>query len=617
MASIRKWYEMGRGYLNLGSLRNQLILLVAMVSAPSVLLTLYTGWKMRQHAVMSADENLRQLVRLAASNEEKSLETAKQILRELSTTPGLMDSFDVCHTRTATSLSTNKGYLNFVVARVNGDIVCSTDKSGRKVASRDLNFQRAIVGKRFVAGSYQVAKLGKKHLLSLKYPILTSKDEVIGVVFAEVDLMNLDSALNEIQLPSNSVLLTFDSQGVIYSHRPEPEQWFGRIVPGDVMDAMTHGQDQTHLVVDHDGIERLYAFSRVGGSDHSDFVMAIGIPSEQIVGAARRDQLVALTLLGASTLLAFFAAWFVGDIAIARRVRALVDVAEHIAEGRFGARAGRLNASEELEDLAGVLDRMAASLQQKADTAFQVTNALRESNRTKEAYLSVIAHEFQSRLRNLHNNFRLLIDGAVGSALLRESVGKVSNKLQGLADLANDLVDVSHATMGLMSIQKRSVDIKSIIVDAIDSRKNDISSRGHHLDLQLPAESALVMADRNRLIQALSKLLDNAVQRTPDGGHIVVRLERVDDEVVVAIVDNGIGLAPDEADAIFDRFSLANSHLSGDDVAICVSLTLVKLIVELHDGSVAAFSKGLGSGSTFSVRLPKIANVPITVEQVS
>jgi methyl-accepting chemotaxis protein len=114
-----------------------------------------------------------------------------------------------------------------------------------------------------------------------------------------------------------------------------------------------------------DGVERLHTFARVGAPTLSDYTVTIGIPTETILSAARRDQLMSLLGLAATTMLAMLAAWLVGDVLIVQRVRKLMGTAERIAAGDLEARSGIDYGSEEIGNLAQALDRMAAALQKK------------------------------------------------------------------------------------------------------------------------------------------------------------------------------------------------------------------------------------------------------------
>lgn len=133
-----------------------------------------------------------------------------------------------------------------------------------------------------------------------------------------------------------------------------------------------------------------------------------------------------------------------------------------------------------------------------------------------------------------------------------------------------------------------------------------IEARGHHIAVHLPPASACVAGDANRLVQVLANLLNNAAKYTPPGGRIELRIDVTDEQVLVTVRDNGIGLAPEFVGGVFDMFSQAQRTPDRAQGGLGIGLALVRSLVELHGGSVSAQSRGLGQGSEFTVRLPRV-----------
>jgi signal transduction histidine kinase/ActR/RegA family two-component response regulator len=596
----------------LNSLRGRLILLVALAIAPSVLMTLYTGWKERQQAIETAEEHLQRLTSLAATNEAKSLEAARQILIDISGIPDLLGEPHKCSALLRTMLQKNPGYANFGLIQLNGDVTCSAIPSLKPVNLADrTHFKRAVTERRFIAGNYVFGRVIQKHTINLTYPVTNAENEVVAVVFAALDLAELDKFISGINLPAGSILVTADSEGTIISRRPHPEQWFGVKVAPQMIEAM--GRDQRHpqMLAGPDGVERLHAFARVGTPDVSDFVVTIGMPSEQIVGPAWRDQIMALATLGATMLLALVATWLVGNAMIVRRVKVLVNTAEQIASGRLDARTGIPYGGEEFGYLARALDRMAAALQQKEAEHHRAEEELRAADKRKDEFLAMLAHELRNPLAPISAAAQLLKLVHLDEARVRHTSDIIARQVDHMTRLVDDLLDVSRVTRGLVTLDKEPLDIKDIVADAVEQVSPLIESRGHLLELQLPEESAGVLGDQKRLVQVIANLLNNSAKYTPDGGRIVLRLEVRPQEIVLTVVDNGIGMEPDLVLRVFDLFAQAERTSDRSQGGLGLGLALVKSLVTLHGGSVQAGSKGLGQGSAFTVRLPRLSILPV------
>ena len=297
----------------LNSLRSRLILLVALAIAPIAVMTVISGVRERQNAIRVAEENLQQLTNLAAANEAQSIESARQILRDLASVPDLMGDQAHCSRLLANIQSQNQDYANLGLIQLNGDVTCTAIPSKTPVNLGDrTHFRRAVHLRRFVAGGYVFGRVIQKHTVNLTYPLLDEGQQVQAVLFAALDLTKLDRFVADIQLPPGSLLMTADSDGKIIARKPNPEQWYGKPVWPEMRAAMAGEPGKPVLLTGPDGVERLHRFARVGAKGLSDYIVTIGIPADDITRAARRDQKLDLLALSATLILALLAAWFVG-----------------------------------------------------------------------------------------------------------------------------------------------------------------------------------------------------------------------------------------------------------------------------------------------------------------
>jgi CheY-like chemotaxis protein/two-component sensor histidine kinase len=172
-----------------------------------------------------------------------------------------------------------------------------------------------------------------------------------------------------------------------------------------------------------------------------------------------------------------------------------------------------------------------------------------------------------------------------------------------LRRLVDDLLDVSRVTQGKINLRKERLFLATVVERAVDAVRTRIAQRGHTLTISLSSEIR-VDADADRLEQVLVNLLVNAEKYTPPGGRIEVIVESLDEEIVIRVRDNGIGISAEALPYVFDLFAQADKSLDRAQSGLGIGLALVRRLVELHDGRVEARSPGCGQGAEFLVRLP-------------
>jgi CheY-like chemotaxis protein/two-component sensor histidine kinase len=159
----------------------------------------------------------------------------------------------------------------------------------------------------------------------------------------------------------------------------------------------------------------------------------------------------------------------------------------------------------------------------------------------------------------------------------------------------------------LIKLEKSPIDMRHVLTEATEQVSPSICARQHHLSLQVPPQPAMVYGDCKRLIQIVSNVLTNACKYTREGGHITLRLELLDQEVLLEIADDGIGMEPDMVSRVFDLFAQAERTSDRSQGGLGLGLSIVQSLVASHGGSVQAYSEGLGRGSVFAIRLPRMA----------
>lgn len=236
----------------------------------------------------------------------------------------------------------------------------------------------------------------------------------------------------------------------------------------------------------------------------------------------------------------------------------------------------------------------------------QYEGELREADRRKDDFLAMLAHELRNPLAPISAAADLLKHVKMDDARIKKTSEIIHRQVKHMTGLVDDLLDVSRVTKGLVTLQKQPVDIRGVVTNAMEQVNPLIQSRRHSLTLQMPPELAMVMGDHKRLVQVLANLLTNAAKYTHEGGNLLVKMEVTPVHVVLTVEDDGIGMAPEMVECVFDLFAQAERTSDRSSGGLGLGLALVKSLVELHGGTVTGSSKGTGKGSRFTVCLPSL-----------
>ena len=241
------------------------------------------------------------------------------------------------------------------------------------------------------------------------------------------------------------------------------------------------------------------------------------------------------------------------------------------------------------------------------DEAVRARQAAEEANRIKDEFLATLSHELRTPLSAILGWARMLRAGNVDEATTATALATIERNAQAQAQLIEDILDVSRVITGKMRLDVRSVDLASIIEEAVNTILPAAEAKGVRVQRVLDSGASIVSGDPTRLQQVIWNLLSNAMKFTPRGGRVQIRLERVHSHIEIVVSDNGQGIAPQVLPHIFERFHQADSSSTRSHGGLGLGLAIVRHLVELHGGSVEAESAGLGLGTTFTVKLPLVA----------
>jgi signal transduction histidine kinase/ActR/RegA family two-component response regulator len=237
----------------------------------------------------------------------------------------------------------------------------------------------------------------------------------------------------------------------------------------------------------------------------------------------------------------------------------------------------------------------------------QLIEQLRETDRRKDEFLAMLAHELRNPLAPIRTAAQLLHIICANEPRVRQASEIIARQAHHMTELVDDLLDVSRVTRGLIRLHVETLEVRELIAEAIEQVRPLVEARHHRLTVDAGEESVRVRGDRTRLVQVLTNVLNNAAKYTPMGGTIEVRVQADAGGVELSVRDNGIGLTPELRPHVFELFTQGQRAPDRAHGGLGLGLALVKSLVELHGGRVAAYSDGAGEGSRFTVWLPRCA----------
>jgi signal transduction histidine kinase len=345
------------------------------------------------------------------------------------------------------------------------------------------------------------------------------------------------------------------------------------------------------------------------------------VPRLGWVVAVERPRADALAGVRKGRDLAFFLLLFVipltaltGIFAARRIARPLADLSSAVDAMTAGDLAAPIGADSSVTEVARLSaafremrDRLAERTRESERLATELrarAEALAETDRRKDEFLAMLAHELRNPIGAIANASYLLEHFGPAEPQMAKPVAIIRRQIQHLVRMVDDLLDVSRITRGKVELRRERLDLTEVLRHAAEASRPLAEAKGQTLKVDLPGEPLPLEGDATRLEQVASNLLRNAVKFTANQGRIELSVHREEGIAVVRVRDDGIGIPSDLLARVFDLFAQGEQGLDRAGAGLGIGLTLVKSLVEIHGGSVVARSDGPGRGSEFEVRLP-------------
>jgi signal transduction histidine kinase len=251
----------------------------------------------------------------------------------------------------------------------------------------------------------------------------------------------------------------------------------------------------------------------------------------------------------------------------------------------------------------GVTVDVSAQKRDQHDLA-QLNLQLREQDQRKDEFIATLSHELRNPLAPIRAAARVISSPRAEPQQMRQAQQIVERQVNHMALLLDDLLDIARITQGKLQLKKGTLSLLPVVDAAVEAVRPVLDAKSQQLKVRLPGEQILLEADHLRLSQVISNLLTNAAKYSDPGSLIELSGAIAGDDLALSVKDNGIGIAAESIDRVFDMFSQVDGGAGRSDGGLGIGLALVKGIVELHGGRVEARSDGLGLGSEFIVHLP-------------
>lgn len=253
------------------------------------------------------------------------------------------------------------------------------------------------------------------------------------------------------------------------------------------------------------------------------------------------------------------------------------------------------------------LYRVIGTIQDITDTVM-AEDALKDANRRKDEFLAMLAHELRNPLTPVRGALDLLKEN-FDESLQNKAKEIIDRQINSLVRLIDDLMDISRITRNKIKLIKREMNLLDAVEMSCEATESLIKSKNHTFNCDLPDKPVYVFADKDRLVQIINNLINNAAKYTPEGGHIKLSVTTTSYWAKLSIKDSGIGIKEDEKEKIFEMFQQSDFRNHVPNSGLGIGLSLVKNLTALHDGKIEVKSKGLNEGSDFIIKLPLIKPV--------
>ncbi|HEY4138659.1 MAG TPA: ATP-binding protein, partial [Casimicrobiaceae bacterium] len=457
-------------------------------------------------------------------------------------------------------------------------------------AERVVQTQQAVVGN--VAGQSREGP----PLVTLRVPVIR-EGALDYILTAQVKSESFTALIREQQLPRDWVAGIVDGNGNIVARAPALPT--GTPASVNFQTEIRRGKEGWYRGRTVEGRDTYTAFrhSAVG-----DWVIGLAVPVE-IVQAGARDsaKLVGIGVVAAVTM-AWLLAFVIGK-RIADPMRALATLARNVGAARIGVELPH-SGVREVDAVAHALEQANSAVRERHLLDQREKDAIGAADRAKDEFIATLSHELRNPLAALTSAAAILRRNDLNSDVGHDARQVIERQIAHMSRMIEDLLDLSRVIAGKTHLKIERFDLAALCENVIGAWQADGRTARHVVTVE--AQPAWVQADRTRIEQVLTNLFDNAIKFTAPGRRIRVKVAPDEQSAALEVEDEGQGIAPEMLGRVFDPFVQGYQWMSRDAGGLGLGLALVKRLVELQEGTVSVVSAGIGQGTTFTIRFPRV-----------
>lgn len=510
---------------------------------------------------------------------------------------------------------------------ITGDsVIILYDRDGNRVVSTAVAFGEHVPPRRDMSTLAAPFDTGRPHVTRL-FRSETVRKPTVGIVVpvaignqvpyvlgAGLLSETLSRTLASTGIPPNWIATVLDDEGTIIARNLNAENAVGRKALPENWSRIANSRETTGTFEgrSQEGTSVLLSFAR---SSTSGWTTVIGTPIGSLQSQANASLLLILAAGAGVLAAALLLAWSVGRRIYASAAR-LTDAAQALEEGRFVEVPA--TGIEQFERLGRAMQSAARAIHERESRLSSSLVELREAHQKlrdeqaeKDRFIATLAHELRNPLAPIRTGVQLLARSP-GKEVVDRTLHMMDRQIAHMVRLIDDLLDVSRIARGKVILQPEVAPLQTILADALEASETFFQLGGQRLLVDFPPEPIWVNADRVRIAQVVTNLLSNAAKFTPRDGTVRVAASRQGEDALIEIQDSGVGIPPDRLDEVFKMFAQLQENGEPGPGGLGLGLSIARLLVQLHGGSIEALSEGPGRGATFRIRLPASAPTPST-----
>jgi signal transduction histidine kinase/CheY-like chemotaxis protein len=590
----------------LPTVRARLFALVAMALVPALVILTFDEWLARRRGFEALTDLSTRVVRLMERELNDRVTRAASRLATLAADPEVVSVSAVAGRRLVDALRDDRIYNNLML--VDGDtaeVRSSAVPLDRPANARDLiAYQRARRTLDFAIGAFRPEPASGEAGLNVALPVVDERGHVASVLWASLDLDWASGFVESAGLPTGTILLVLDGDGVVQYRSEDLERHAGKRL-GVAASALAGAGGGTDMV-GVDGVERLYVAEAVGfRRQRTGSFVALGIPLAPWRAAMTRTLAFNVAIFGFGTLVSLLAAWLVAEALFLREMRPIIAAASRLSAGDLDARTGLASGRGEMQELGKALDQAIAALQASQRDLVAAREQALEASRAKGSFLAMMSHEIRTPMNAIINMSGLALETELPPKS-HQYVSVAHSSARNLLGILNDVLDFSKIEADKLQLEAAPFSLREVLEEVTETFRSTVIQK--HVELvthALPSVPDRLLGDALRFRQVLTNLVGNAFKFTKEG-EVVLRVESVPEpgaspgrvRLQVSVRDTGIGIPLDQQGRLFQAFTQADSSTSRQYGGTGLGLAISRRLARLMDGDLS-FESAPGVGTTF------------------